>query len=367
MTKLAFIGDIMPGGVHNKTDNKFISEELLCVLKGHDLRIGTLECAIGDNFEFDPEKMRRKQDIVYAENRDLERLATLGVNVVSLANNHSYDLGHDGLLNTLKQLDNLNILHCGAGANLEEASKPAVVEINGKKYAFLAFCDNKNYSVGYVPFAAKDKSGINPLFPEEYAISLVKKYKAIYDYVYILPHWGVEHSWFPRYYVISLTRKLIDAGADGVMGSHPHRLQPVYKYKGRYSCFSLGNFLFFDRYINRPRPTYYPPKGCDTSNYPITDQYPYVAEPTLKIWKYLGRIGMILSISQIDNGEEKIEKTITFLSKKNELIKLSQNIEVKINNKLSYIQCIITYLLPLYRITFATKSLLGKIKRTIMK
>ena len=69
----------------------------------------------------------------------IDLLKKLNVIGVSLANNHIYDLGHDGLINTIKQLDGLNILHCGAGANLEDASKPAVVEINGKKYAFLAF------------------------------------------------------------------------------------------------------------------------------------------------------------------------------------------------------------------------------------
>ena len=365
MINIAFLGDVMPGGVLNKTDRTFITDDLLGYLQSHDLRVATLECAIGDTFTFDPEKMRRKQDIVYAENDDLRRVAELGINVVSLANNHVYDLGHDGLINTIKQLDSLGISHCGAGRNIEEASRPAVIEINGKRFAFLGFCDYRDETVGYVPFATKEKSGVNPLFPEEYVLSEVRKYKQIYDYVYVLPHWGVEHIWYPQSSTIKLTRQLIDVGADGVFGSHPHRVQSTYAYKRRYACFSLGNFFFPDRNLNAPRPTYYPLAGVDTSKYPVTDGYPYVQEPTLKIWQPLGRIGLIFSLSVEDQKQLCVGRLFTFLSSSNVLNRLDDEVAERIDKRLRRIGFVITYALPLYVLTFMSRLLLGKLKRKL--
>lgn len=362
---IAFVGDVMPGGVLNKTNRRFIKDDLLAFLQTHDLRVATLECAIGDSFAFDPEKMCRKQDIVYAETDDLKRVVELGINIVSLANNHVYDLGHDGLVNTIQQLDALGILHCGAGRNIEEASRPAVIEVGGKTFAFLGFCDYRDETVGYVPFATNEGSGVNPLYPEEYVLSEVRKYKQIYDYVYVLPHWGIEHTWFPQYNTIKMTRRLIASGADGVFSSHPHRVQPIYKYKKRYSCFSMGNFFFPDRYINKPRPTYYPPIGSDTSKYPITEGYPYVQEPTLKKWRYLGRIGLIVSLSIDSDDQFSADYNLTSLSKDNVLEKMHSNDVKHIKNVLRYIGCIITYMLPLYVFTLTARRLLGKLKRKI--
>ena len=229
-------------------------------------------------------------------------LKELGINVTALANNHIYDLGHEGLVNTIEKLDELNILHCGAGINIAEASKPAVIKLGGKTYAFLSFCCYREETVGYVPFATETKSGVNPLYPLDYSTSEVRKYKQLYDYVFVIPHWGIEHRWMPVPYVFDVANALIKAGADGIIGGHPHRVQPLIKNKKNFIAYSLGNFLFPDRYINKPRPTYYPPLTEDRSQYPVTYGYPYVEVPTYKKWKALGRIGAVLNIDIKDNG-----------------------------------------------------------------
>lgn len=229
--------------------------------------------------------------------------------------------------------------------------------------AFWGFCDYRDEIVGYVPFATKNSSDVNPLYPTEYVLSEVRKYKQIYDYVYVLPHWGFEHTWFPQYNTINLTKKILAAGADDVFGSHPHRVQPICHFHNHYACFSMGNFFFPDRYINTPRPTYYPPAGTDTSRYPVTDVYPYVQEPTLKIWKPLGRIGLIISLSLTSKSQMSVDYVLTSLSSNNILSGLNVVDSAKLRKMLHNLRVIITYALPLYVLSITLRRSLGILKR----
>lgn len=294
--RIACVGDIMPGGILHGKNQQFVNADVISYLSTADIRIATLETAIGENLNFDPEKMSRKKDIVYVPNSDLKRLKTLNINLVSIANNHIYDLGLEGLKNTMHQLDILGIKYCGAGINLEEASKPAIINVKGKSVAFISFCDFRDDTVGYVPIAEEAKPGINPLY-DSHVISEIRKYKKICDYVFVIPHWGTEHTYMPSPVVWDLSRKMIKAGVDGIIGSHPHRVQPIINYKHKIIIYSLGNFMFFDRYINSPRPTYYPSLNENVESFPVTYEYPYVTEPTLKLWPFSARIGMIAIIS----------------------------------------------------------------------
>lgn len=113
--KIVAVGDIMPGGILNIKKNEFISDELRCILQQGDIRVGTLETAVGNRPEFNEEKMRRKADVIYVRDEDLVRLKDLDINIVSLANNHFTDLGEIGAKHTIRLLDEMGILHCGAG------------------------------------------------------------------------------------------------------------------------------------------------------------------------------------------------------------------------------------------------------------
>lgn len=292
MIRIACVGDIMPGGVLHGKNADYVDKEVLLFLQSFDLRIGTLECAIGDIPTFDPEKMKRKKDIVYAPNSDLKRVKELGLDLVSLANNHIYDLGFEGLINTQEQLKKINIKFCGAGRNLSEASAPVVFNLKGKSIAFVAFCDWRDETVGYVPFATETSPGINPMF-EDHMKKVIQTNREKYDYLFVILHWGVEHSYFPTLPVKKHAGLLQTWGVDGIIGGHTHRIQPVINRKDKVIFYSLGNFFFPDRYINSPRPTWYPESGTQTEDFPVTDGYPYVSEPTLKLWKKKARIGMI--------------------------------------------------------------------------
>lgn len=306
---IAAVGDIMPGGILAGVDEGYVSKEVLSFLKNADIRVGTLETAIGDEPNFYEEKMKRLADVIYAKDRDLIKLKHLSIDIVSLANNHFFDLGPEGALHTIQLLDQFGIKHIGAGRNIKEASAPVIINKDGVSVAFLAFCDWRSETVGWCPFATDDKIGVNPMY-DDHAVVEIKKYKAQCDYVVVMPHWGKEHTWITTSQVFRMARKMMKAGADLILGSHPHRVQPVVNYKQASVAYSMGNFLFPDRLLVKPRSTYYPEKPIDLTTLPVTDAYPYVEELTYKKWKPLARVGMIVS-SELEKGKAKSSYKLT--------------------------------------------------------
>ena len=291
MIKIVAVGDMMPGGILAGVNANYVSQEVLDCLQDADIRVGTLETAIGNVPNFNEEKMKRLGDVIYAKDEDLNKLKQLSFDIVSLANNHYYDLGLDGARHTIQLLDELGIQHTGAGNNIQEASAPVVKVIHDKKVAFLAFCDKER--MGWCPWATETNPGINPMY-DDYVVSEIKKYKKQNDYVVVMPHWGREHTWVTSARVYKMAKKMIKAGADLILGSHPHRVQPVVNYKKASVAYSMGNFLFPDRLIVKPRSTYYPEEPIDLTTLPVTDAYPYVECVTYKKWKPLARVGMIV-------------------------------------------------------------------------
>lgn len=317
MIKVLAVGDIMPGGVLSKKGDNFTSKELLDILQSGDVLIGTLEAAIGDAPTFNEEKMSRKGDVIYAPECDLVKLQDFGVNIVSLANNHFFDLGEGGARHTIELLNQMGIYHVGAGNNIEEASEPVLFDVKGERIAILAFCECDEDLIGWCPVATEHTAGINPL-KEEYVVSEIAKYKSSSDYVIVLPHWGKEGQTTPTDRQYRLARRMIDAGADLVLGSHTHCIQPVYYYKDKAVAFGMGNFLFPDRLICPPRSTFYPSEPLDLSTLPVTDRYPYVKEVTFKRWRAKARYGLVVE-AQLCKKSAIVSKTTTMLSEENHI------------------------------------------------
>lgn len=300
MMNLLFCGDIMPGGVLPYQD-EYISPDLLEYMGSFDCRIGTLEAAIGTNLPFDTVKMEGRQNIIYARDEDLFRIREMGFDVVSLANNHVWDLGEEGLKNTIRLLDENGINHCGAGMNAEEASKPAVIEKDGMKIAIFAYCMFGNKYLGYVELAKTNKAGINPLIIEKVTED-IQKAKQVYDRVIVLPHWGREYLCEPLPECVQMAKQMIRAGADAVIGSHPHQIQPLVHYKGIPICFSLGNFLFPDFYMYPPRPIWYPDSVEDVKDIDDVVGYPFpIEKPIRQVWNSSSRYGCVLGL-EFDKG-----------------------------------------------------------------
>ncbi len=161
------------------------------------------------------------------------------INLVSLANNHTLDYGADCLSETINLLDKHNIKHAGAGFNLKEARKPAIIEAKGKRIGFLS------YSLTFPEeFWATDTTA-GTCFPyEEFVFADVKSLKQHVDFVIVSCHWGAELTEQPKPYQTKLGHRLIDSGADLILGHHPHIVQGIENYKGKYIVYSLGNFIF---------------------------------------------------------------------------------------------------------------------------
>lgn len=165
----------------------------------------------------------------------------LGIDLVSLANNHALDFGTDALLDTCETLDKAGIYRVGAGKNLDEAKKPVIVELKGKKIGFLG-------ASRVIPEgswgAGASKPGMLITYDPAILLEEIKKTREECDYLVVYVHWGIERHECPEEYQRTLGKQYIDAGADLVIGSHPHVLQGLEYYKGKPIVYSLGNFIF---------------------------------------------------------------------------------------------------------------------------
>jgi poly-gamma-glutamate synthesis protein (capsule biosynthesis protein) len=207
------------------------------VLRGADLVYCNLECPVSD----------RGRDLHHlysfrADPRALKGLKAAGFTVVSEANNHAYDWGPAALVDTLGRLHTAGIRTVGAGENTLEAHHPTVVDLGEVRVAFLA-CVNIDPPEAA---ASAHHPGVAWLNIEQVARD-IRFARNLADLVVVCPHWGVEYVPVPTRQQEELARKMIDAGADLVVGSHPHVVQPLVQYRGRWVAFSLGNFIFDQR------------------------------------------------------------------------------------------------------------------------
>ena len=337
MIKIIGVGDIMPGGLLTGSPNPCANEDVLNVLLQGDIRCGTLECALGNEPTYDVAKVVKKDNdiygnVIYAKDADIKRLKQLHIDIVSLANNHFFDLGEQGARHTIELLDKESILHCGAGWNLEEAGAPVVLDIKGKKVAFLGFCDMEYKHVYMCTYATESSPGINPM-KEGYVEEEIKKNAQLYDYVVVLAHWGTENTFNPNVSTDKMARKMLKAGACLVLGSHPHRVQPIVNTKRGSIIYSMGNFLFPERLIAPPKVTYYSDVPIDYSTLPVTDKYPIVDCVTLKTLPYWARVGQIVKC-QISNNSVVSDYRFSYLDKDNCLTLLDEKKSQDATNKL---------------------------------
>ncbi len=181
--------------------------------------------------------------LLYAKEKTIEVIEKAGLNVVSLANNHAMDFGWDSLEETIYLLRKRNIICIGAGKNLEEARKPGIVLVKGKKIGFLAYSCLNIFPKEYQPMADHNKSGVSPYFLE-YVEADIRSLRKQVDFIAVSLHWGDEFIYYPSPLQLSQAKQIIDWGADVILGHHPHIIQGYQVYKGKPIFFSLGNFLF---------------------------------------------------------------------------------------------------------------------------
>ncbi|MEG1947102.1 MAG: CapA family protein [Lachnospiraceae bacterium] len=169
----------------------------------------------------------------------------LGTDIVSVANNHVYDYGEDALIDTLDTLEHGNIPYVGAGRNLDEAMKPVYFIANGRKIALVSATQIER-STNYTKEATSTSPGVlKSLNPDKF-VSVIEETKNNCDMLIAFVHWGTEGTNHYGKDQNSLGKSFIDAGADAIIGGHPHCLQGFEYYKNKPIIYSLGNFWFND-------------------------------------------------------------------------------------------------------------------------
>ncbi|NGN70359.1 CapA family protein [Streptomyces sp. A7024] len=214
-------------------------------LAAADLTVGNLECTLsragpptqgGDSFAADP--------------RAAAGLRRAGFDVLTLANNHLGDFGTEALRRTVRTLRRAGFTTTGAGDGLAEARRPAIAEVRGVRFGILAF-----NAIGETPAAGDgrpgayslrmpprtgplDRPGLDRLAAEVAAL------RDEADVVVVCPHWGEQYTHRPVPAQRTVGRRLAEAGADAVVGAHPHWVQGMELHRGRLIAHSLGNFVF---------------------------------------------------------------------------------------------------------------------------
>lgn len=241
-TTILFTGDVLfanafQAGYDAGGIGGVISEELLGELKSADILMVNNEFPFSDRGT----PMENKQFTFRCSPSYVKALSEMGVDVVSLANNHTLDYGKDALSDTFAALDGAGILYGGAGENVERAEELQVIEVNGKKFGFLAVSRVIPETSWKVENSAP---GIFSCYDDTRLIELVKEAKKTCDFVAVYPHWGVEYKETPESYQTQIAKRCIEAGADVIVGSHTHCLQGVGLIQGKPVFYSLGNFIF---------------------------------------------------------------------------------------------------------------------------
>lgn len=170
-------------------------------------------------------------------------LSLMSVDIVSLANNHVYDYGEEALLDTMDTLAQYKVPYVGAGKNLEEAKEIIYFETGGLKIAYVSATQVERSYV-YTKAATDAKPGVLRTYDPELFLEVIKKAEETSDFVVVYVHWGTEGVSQFEADQQKLGHQYIDAGADLVIGDHPHCLQGIEYYKGVPIFYSLGNFWF---------------------------------------------------------------------------------------------------------------------------
>lgn len=165
----------------------------------------------------------------------------MGVDIVSLANNHVLDYGQEVLRETFATLKETDILYAGAGETVEEAGALQTIQAGGKTCGFLAASRVIPVEKWNVENA---QPGVFTTYDKTALVAAIEAAEDKCDFLTVYVHWGIERNTIPEEYQKELAHSYIDAGADLVIGAHPHVLQGIEAYGGKLIFYSLGNFIF---------------------------------------------------------------------------------------------------------------------------
>jgi poly-gamma-glutamate synthesis protein (capsule biosynthesis protein) len=238
--RIAAVGDVTPGsGVAERVAEHGVAypwSSVAPVLRGADLATANLEGVISSRGTAAPGKeftFRGGPGLLVGAAR------IAGLDVLSVANNHSLDFGREAFLDTLGSARRIGLRTVGGGSTDATARRPAVVRVGGLRVAVLGYSDVR--PLGFD--AGPDWAGTARADPATIAAD-VRSARRAAELVVVWFHWGVELAAEPDARQRSLAAAALGAGAALVLGAHPHRLQPVERTGRRVVAWSLGNFVF---------------------------------------------------------------------------------------------------------------------------
>ena len=241
-TTIIFAGDVMlASGMEQFYDTEgvagLLSEELLEEMRNADI------CMVNNEFQFSTRgtPMEDKQFTFRTDPEHVQMLLDMGVDIVSLANNHTIDFGTAALQDTFTTLDDAGILYAGAGNSKERAEELQIIEVNGLKFGFLAATRVIPVSQWNVEYR---QPGLFATYDDTRLVECIEEARAECDFLTVYVHWGVEREAYPQDYQTAIAKNCFEAGADLVIGAHPHVLQGIEFIDGKPVFYSLGNYIF---------------------------------------------------------------------------------------------------------------------------
>jgi poly-gamma-glutamate synthesis protein (capsule biosynthesis protein) len=244
---LSFAGDIMfdksVAGFIKAKGEDYVFQGYEKQFKGSDIVFGNLETSLSNSGQPNPEKK--------FSFRSSPKLAPFmkkyNLTAVSIANNHSLDYGRAAFVDTMKILKENGISYGGGGHNKKEATDGVIIEKKNLNIGFIAF-SGFNPDVDW--YAGEKRAGIIGAYKvhEAEVLKAVSELDSKCDILVVSIHWGKEGITTVRAQESELAHKLVDAGADVIMGHHPHVVQGFELYKDKLILYSLGNFIFTTSY-----------------------------------------------------------------------------------------------------------------------
>ncbi|SES77176.1 poly-gamma-glutamate synthesis protein (capsule biosynthesis protein) [Methanococcoides vulcani] len=217
------------GSLIKKKRSEFIFENVSDILKKADITFGNLESVLSD-IEIDPANIRSVQ--LRGSESSVDGLVSAGFDVMSVANNHCLEHGERSLIRTQELLSDSNIKTVGVSENKMRSRDLVILDRNGISFGFLAYC------------LVRDETAYCSVEDPHDIVSDIKKVKDDVDILIVSLHWGNEFVRKPSPDEFSLAHDIIDAGADLILGHHPHVLQGVESYNKGVIVYSMGNFVF---------------------------------------------------------------------------------------------------------------------------
>lgn len=221
-----------------------IDPQLIARMQAADLMCLNLECCLSD----EGEPMAGKAYTFRGDPAHVQILEELGVDLVNLANNHVFDYGEDAFLDMLSILDGEELPYVGAGADAGEAKEPWYGTFDGRTVAVVSATRAEKYIL--TPEAGKDTPGVFRCYDTEALLETVEEADQNADFVIAYIHWGTEYSEELEDVQVEGARALAKAGADVVLGAHPHCLQGAEFVDGTPVFYSLGNYWFNEKTLD---------------------------------------------------------------------------------------------------------------------